>query len=244
MKRFGADLHIHTALSPCAAEEMTPPAIVREALAKGLDMIGICDHNTAGNVAAVCTAARDKIAVLPGMEIMTVEEVHVVALFPDAEAACRAGDEVRETLPLATRKAKREAPQRLMDAEGHVIGLESRLLSTASRLTLSEAVDLIRRHGGVAVAAHADRPSFSVVSQLGAFPEDIRFDAVEISAAGFRAGRHAAFASLGLPMLVSSDSHSLEEVGCCPTVFEMHAPSFQELTLAFQGVDGRRCRLA
>jgi len=93
-----ADLHVHTALSPCADDEMTPPAIVAAALAEGLAMIAVCDHNSARNVAAVQEAAGERLAVLAGMEITTAEECHVVGLFPDASAAQAAGAEVGATL--------------------------------------------------------------------------------------------------------------------------------------------------
>ena len=93
-----ADLHVHTALSPCADDEMTPPAIVAAALAEGLAMIAVCDHNSARNVAAVQEAAGERLAVLAGMEITTAEECHVVGLFPDASAAQAAGAEVGASL--------------------------------------------------------------------------------------------------------------------------------------------------
>jgi PHP family Zn ribbon phosphoesterase len=93
-----ADLHVHTALSPCAENDMTPPAIVAKALSEGLGMIAVCDHNSARNAAAVQEVAGARLAVLAGMEITTVEECHVVALFPDAEAAEAAGAEVGATL--------------------------------------------------------------------------------------------------------------------------------------------------
>ncbi len=108
LRRISADLHIHTALSPCGSEEMTPPAIVAAALEAGLDMIAICDHNTAGNAAAVQEAAAAQAAaggpplvVLAGMEVASAEEAHVVGLFPDAAAAERAAAEVRAVLPQA-----------------------------------------------------------------------------------------------------------------------------------------------
>ncbi len=104
LKRFRADLHIHTALSPCGSDEMTPAAIVAAASARGLDMIAVCDHNTAGNVLAVQQAgeaAGGGLAVIAGMELTSAEEVHVVGLFPDAAAAERAAARVRSLLPQA-----------------------------------------------------------------------------------------------------------------------------------------------
>jgi 3',5'-nucleoside bisphosphate phosphatase len=188
MKSFAADLHIHTALSPCAADEMTPPAIVRAALETGLQMIAICDHNTAGNTAA-CQAAAARcaadtgaaLAVLAGMEVTTAEEVHVVSIFPDPPAAEAAAAEVRATLPDADPAYyARFGGQHLLDADGEVIGTEPKMLATATTLDLAATVALIHRHRGVALAAHVNRPSFSVLSQLGLFPPDAGFDAIEV----------------------------------------------------------------
>jgi PHP family Zn ribbon phosphoesterase len=237
--RLKADLHIHTALSPCAADEMTPPAIVEAALRAGLDMIAICDHNVAGNVLAVQVAAADSLAVIAGIEITTAEEAHVLGLFPNAHDALDAAACVMQTLPREPAPGRGFGAQWLMSGRGTTRGLEDALLSAASALTLSEAVALVRRHGGLAVAAHVDRPSFSVLGQLGMMPPGTRFDAVEVSAAGSRAGRAPQFAGLGVPVLVSSDSHSPEEVGTVHTVLQAAGADFDELVLALHGQLGR-----
>ena len=262
MLRILADLHIHTALSPCAEREMTPPAIVAEALRKGIGMIGVCDHNSAGNAGAVMAAARalcagagsagaPGLAVIPGMEITTAEEVHVVALFPDTGAAEAAAGEVRESLPLwkaltsfGPGDSLRKPEQELMDVSGAVVGLEERMLGSASRFTLTETVELVHRHGGIAVAAHVDRRAFSVVGQLGFIPEDARFDALEISAAGAARGRAAEFADRGFPLVSSSDSHFLSDMGASKTALMVEAACFEELRRALCGEGGRRCGIA
>ena len=240
-----SDLHIHTALSPCAMNDMTPPAIVRTARDEGLHVIAICDHNTAGNTAAVQEAAGDTLSVIAGMEVTTVEEAHVLGLFPDARAACHAAAEVAETLPNATvASMARFGDQPLMDADGCRIGTETRMLSAASQLTLSDAAGLIQKHGGLVIASHVDRPSFSVPSQLGMFPPEVRFDAIEISCAGIRRGRQSEFAFLGLPMVGGSDSHMLSDLGICTTTLDMAWADFGELLLAILGVAGRSCAIA
>jgi PHP family Zn ribbon phosphoesterase len=263
MRIVRADLHIHTGLSPCASEEMTPPAIVSEAVRKGLHMIAICDHNSAGNVQAVMAAAAAvaaeaakaeiaataevsgvaEIAVVPGMEITTSEEVHVLGLFPDLSSARDAAEEVLGSLPIGESPDPPEG-QFLFDMGGRVVGRERRLLFSASTFGLADAVALVRRHGGLAVASHVDRPSFSVLSQLGVFPGDVRFDALEISAAGRARGRHRDFLSAGLPLVSSSDSHYLDDIGSGYTVLEVAEPTFDELRLAFQNTGERRCCLA
>ena len=251
MKRLLADLHIHTALSPCGTEDMTPPAIVAAAALKGLALIAICDHNTAGNAAATQEAAAlqgsDKSlgapVVLAGIEITTAEEAHVLGLFPDAAAAEAAAEEVLATLPPLTTADHGFGEQLLLDSAGGVLGKESRMLAAASTFGLSDAVGLIHRHGGLAIAAHVDRPSFSVLSQLGVFPADAGFDAVELGANLLGLARATDFDAIGLPVVHSSDSHSLGEIGEVRTEIEMRDATFEELSLALRSAGGRRvCR--
>jgi hypothetical protein len=236
-----ADLHVHTALSPCADGEMTPPAIVEAALAEGLGMIAICDHNTARNVAAVQEAAGDRLAVLAGMEITTAEECHVVGLFPAAAAAEAAGAEVGASLGTVDEGYETYfGEQHLLDARGRETGREPLALATATTLDVDATVDLVHRHGGLAVAAHIDRKSFGVIGQLGIFPA-AGFDAVELSRhvpAGSE--REAEFAVYDLPVLHSSDAHYRSDVGAARTAVTCERPSFAELALALRGLEGRR----
>jgi 3',5'-nucleoside bisphosphate phosphatase len=254
MMRLAADMHIHTVLSPCASREMTPPAIVDEALRKGLAAIAVCDHNSAGNVAAVADAAAARaegLFVIPGIEITTAEEVHVLGLFPDASSACAAGREVLAGLPLwrpfaahSSAAGCRSPGQELLDGQGSRVGIETRMLASASTFSLSQTVDLIHRHGGLAVAAHMDRRSFSVRGQLGFLPPDVPFDGLEISAAGASRGRAADFCVHGLPLISSSDSHFLADIGTGFTALDVEAPCFAELARALRGQDGRGCVIA
>ncbi len=146
--------------------------------------------------------------------------------------------------PRRRQAAAREPEQELVDADGNRTGIETRMLAAASGFTLSAAVDLIHRYGGLAVAAHVDRRSFSVPGQLGFIPPEVPFDGLEISAAGAARGRTADFVSHGLPLLSSSDSHFLEEIGSGLTVLDVEAPVFSELCKALRGVEGRGCAIA
>ncbi len=244
MNQFRADLHIHSVLSPCADPEMTPAAIVEEARSRGLAIVAICDHNATANAAAARRAAGRDLTVLPGIEISTREEAHVIGLFPSVRAADAVSNNVRETLPVLEHPASWMGEQLIMTASGRTRGKERKMLAAASTFALEKAVDLIHEHDGIAIAAHVDRPSFSVVSQLGFVPEGAGFDALEISAAGLARGRAADFQGLGLPLTSGSDSHSLSEIGAAFTVFEMDEPTFSEVLLAMQGRAGRRCWVA
>ena len=244
LKRYRADLHIHTALSPCASDEMTPPAIVATALEVGLDMIAVSDHNSAGNVAAVqkaAGAAGGRPAVLPGMEITSVEEVHVLGLFPSIEAAWSVSARLRALLPPANGVYYSFfGDQRLLDAEGRAVGTETAALAYASPLGLNETVALIHDAGGVAIAAHVDRKAFSVFSQLGFFPPNAGFDGIEVTRHVMpRSPQSAELAALGLPMTGSSDAHFLEEIGSGTTELRLIEPTFAELALALVGAGDR-----
>ena len=131
-----------------------------------------------------------------------------------------------------------------MDVDGATLGLEPLMLSVASAFSLEETVDLVHRHGGLAVAAHVDRRSFSVPSQLGFIPPGAGFQALEVSAYGARAGRAAAFAGLGFTMTTGSDAHAPELVGEGFVVLDVEQACFRELALALAASDGRGCTLA
>ena len=261
MKTILADLHIHTALSPCASRQMLPRKIVHTCLDRGLTMIAICDHNSAANVCAVTEAARQEtggaLIVVPGIEVTTREEVHVLGLFPAIEGALAVGESILETLPAKRLTEEPSIPvtanpgngQWILDWEGRRTATERHLLTAASGYSLEEAMNLIHRHGGFAVAAHVDRRAFSVLGQLGFFPETPRFFAAEISAAGAARARVEKqwiekYREYDLPLISSSDSHCLEEIASSCTALQMVEPCFAELVLAVQGVGSRRCQIA
>jgi PHP family Zn ribbon phosphoesterase len=237
-----ADLHVHTALSPCADDGMTPPAIVEGALREGLAMIAVCDHNSARNAAAVQLAAGRRLVVLAGMEITSVEECHVVGLFPDARAAEAAGARVAALLPEAEEGyAQFFGEQSVLDARGELLDRETRALATATPLDLAACVELVHRHGGLAIAAHVDRPSFGVIGQLGVFPDEAGFDAVEVS-------RHVppgtpdeqTYAAIGLSLLRSSDAHFLADIGAARTSLDVAHASFSSVAAALRAGASRR----
>jgi PHP family Zn ribbon phosphoesterase len=243
MRSIAADLHVHSALSPCADDSMTPRDIVIAAIAADLDLIAICDHNSAENTAAVQEAAQDYagdlFGVIAGMEITTAEEAHLLGLFPDAETALCASREVAANLPPLIPSIRGYGRQCIMNAAGDVLRESTTMLSWACTLTLNQAVEMIHRYEGIAIAAHIDRPSFSITSQLGFIPEDVVLDALEISAAGMKQQRDKDFAEKHLPLITASDAHFLDNIGEARILLHMEAPVFSELKLALQHTDGR-----
>lgn len=213
---------------------MVPTAIVRRAKALGLSMIAICDHNSAENVAAVTGAGRRRsLAVIPGMEVTSREEVHIVGLFKSATEALRMQDLVYENLPSENDEAA-FGPQTIVDENDEVVGRSTRLLIGASELSLKQVVDAIHDFGGLAVAAHIDRQSFGLVGQLGLVPERLGLDALEVSPKGSAKSWH------GLPMVTSSDAHVLNDIGKSRTVFHARAANTEEIGKALRREDGRK----
>ena len=220
---------------------MTPKRIIQRALAEGLDIIAIADHNSCENLeTALALAGKMGITLLPAMEISSAEEVHVLALFETPGAAMGMQEKVYLSMPADLKNDPDFwGDQVLVDAEDMVLGFNSRLLAGATGIPLNALVSAIHGFGGLAVASHVDRESFSVVSQLGFIPEGVRFDALEISGGGAR--MPAPLESSGLPGVRSSDAHRLDDVGRKKTRFWMEGASFSEIAMAFKSEGGRFC---
>ncbi|MFO7601935.1 MAG: PHP domain-containing protein [Candidatus Desulfacyla sp.] len=236
-----ADLHIHTCLSPCATLDMTPRKIVAQAQRKRLDIIAVTDHNSAENSGAVMAAARGTgLTVIPGMEITTSEEVHVVALFEDLGAALAMQALVYDRLQPGENDEDLFGMQVVANEFDEVEGMNTRLLIGAARMDLDQVVDRIHQLKGLAVAAHIDREAFSVLGQLGFIPKDLDLDALEISRRMTLKQARIAFSHLErFPFVTSSDAHDLEDMGTRPTAFRMAGPELSELRWALKGVGGR-----
>jgi predicted metal-dependent phosphoesterase TrpH len=238
LRIYKADLHIHTCLSPCAEVRMSPATIVKRARACGVDILGICDHNSAENAAAALEAARRHgVHVLPGMEVTSSEEIHVLALFDWLEPVLQLQKLVYRHLP-GENDVEAFGMQVIANADDEVLGFNRKLLIGATTLGVEEIAKEIRSLGGLAVAAHIDRESFSLIGQLGFIPDDLTLDALEISPAlSYIDAVHRY--SPSLPLLCSSDAHKEEEIGRCCTRFLIDEISIGELKKALKGYEGR-----
>jgi PHP family Zn ribbon phosphoesterase len=236
-----ADLHIHTCLSPCATLDMTPRKIVEKAQKKRLDIIAITDHNSAENTGAVMAAARNTgLTVIPGMEITTSEEVHIVSLFEDVGAALAMQALVYDRLQPGENDEDLFGMQVVANEFDEVEGMNTRLLIGATRMDLGQVVAGIHNLKGLAVPAHIDRDAFSVLGQLGFIPEGLDLDALEISRRMTLEQGRMAFSHIErFPFITSSDAHDLEDIGTSPTAFRMAGPELAELRRALKGTGGR-----
>jgi hypothetical protein len=238
---FKADLHIHTCLSPCAELNMGPKTIVEKALQRGLDVIGISDHNSSENVPAVMRAARDKnLTVLPGMEVTSKEEVHILAVFDSVDRALELQEIVYEHLP-GENDAEAFGLQVVVNEDHDVLGFNRRLLAGATELSVEQVVDSISGLEGLAIAAHVDRETFGIIGQLGFVPGELRLNALELSrntTPGQARRRFPEYA--GYAFVRSSDAHSAKDIGQVWTSLLLCEPSAREIKKALRGEDGRR----
>lgn len=241
MNTYRADLHIHSCLSPCADLDMSPRAIAEVSVERGLDIIALCDHNSAENVgAAIRAGARRGLTVIPGMEINTREEVHLLALF-QGEAQALAMQRIVYDHLRGTNRPELFGDQIVANEMDEVEGFNDRRLIGATLLSLQEVIREIHRLQGLCIASHVDRPSFSLLSQLGFVPPDAALDGVEISRPMQKDELLSQVPGLGkLPVVFSSDAHFINDIGRLYTTFSLDAPRLDELRMALEGKQNRR----
>lgn len=242
LKEFRADLHIHSCLSPCGDKEMTPRAIVNQAQDKGLDIIAICDHNSAENVMATQKAAKDKnLKVLAGMEVTSQEEVHLLALFDQGERALNLQEKVYGSLLEGENQEEIWGIQLIVDEEDVITGVNKRLLIGATKLSISPLVETIHSLGGLAIASHIDREAFSIVGQLGFVPVDLPLDGLELSPRFNYAQRRNSFSlPAGFALVTFSDAHCLADLGKVSTKFLLAEATVGEIRKALFNQEERR----
>lgn len=213
MKLF-YDFHLHSCLSPCGDNEMTPYNLVNTAKIFGYDIIALTDHNSCKNCRAAVQAGHDAdLTVIPGMELCTSEEIHVVCLFPDCDKAEQFSAHVRENIPPVKNRTEIFGDQLVMDSTDRVLGTEELLLNTASFFSVDEVPALVRSFGGVCFPAHIDRASYSLISSLGDFPAELDVTAFELTpAADAETYLEKYPATHGKLILRDSDAHYLENM--------------------------------
>ena len=239
LRPFKADLHIHTCLSPCTELNMSPSGILTAAKKKEIDILGICDHNSTENSQAILNAAKEmRIGIIPGMEVTSQEEVHVLALFDDLENALKLQQHVYENLP---GKNDQEAfgMQVIVNEKEEVLGFNDKLLIGATTISLDEVLRLIHAFEGLAIASHINREAFSIIGQLGFIPDNLELDALEISSSITIEEAKKKY-SYNYPITCSSDAHYPDDIGKSFTSFLLHDGTVTEIKKALKNEDGRK----
>jgi 3',5'-nucleoside bisphosphate phosphatase len=208
------DFHIHTALSPCGDEDMTPNNIVNMAMLNGLDAIAITDHNTVENVAACMKVGeRVGVTVIPGMELQTREDVHVICLFAELEKAISFQKLVYDSLPPLNNNEKVFGQQLIMDENDNIIEKNNRLLLTSTSISIDEAFEEVKKLGGVFIPAHIDKSANSIIENLGFIPDYLDIKNVEYKSMDkINMFLKAGFIKSSYRLIKSSDAHYLQDI--------------------------------
>lgn len=211
MNKYFYDLHIHSCLSPCADDDMTPANIAGMAAVQGLTLVALTDHNSCKNCPAFFThAKRYGIVPVAGMELTTAEDIHAICLFPDLESAMRFDSIVSDRLIKVKNNAAIFGNQFIMDENDEKIGEEEYLLLNATSIDLEEAFNTVRSLGGVCYPAHIDRESGGLIAVLGDFPEEPVYTAFELNFKDSLEEYRERFPVIDSKhFVVSSDAHNL-----------------------------------
>jgi len=242
MNIYRADLHIHTLLSPCGDLSMSPANIISAAAAKGLEIIGITDHNSTRQSYLVKQLGREKgIFVLQGAEVTTKEEVHCLAFFENPETLEKFQNYIDSHLPDMQNDPTIFGDQVVVDENEDIIYIEEKLLVNATTITIGELEKYVRGNEGIFIPAHIDRMKNSIYSQLGFIPSDLCADAMEVS----RRTTPEKFADVKpeirrFSLVTNSDAHIPEQVGMVWNNFQMEKISFEEIKMALSGINNRK----
>lgn len=228
--KFSCDFHLHSCLSPCGSLDSSPSAIARAAKIAGLDAIALTDHNSALNTPAFAACCRrEGLLALYGMEICTVEEIHVLALFETPEAALGFGTHLFDHLPDFRNIPEKLGDQAVVDEHDNVLELVERYLGNATDLPLSQLPGLIAAHGGLFLPAHIDRLSCGVLAQLGTLPPECG-PILEVTRHRLRE-MQAAYGDTHT-LVTFSDAHHPADIGRAATLIEADAFTLPALRAA------------
>jgi predicted metal-dependent phosphoesterase TrpH len=205
------DLHIHSALSPCADDDMRPTNIVRMALLNGLQLISVTDHNSIDNQSAIARAAREYgIASWFGVELQTREEVHILGYFSKFDDVSRFDRWLKDKRDKTPNRTDLFGNQYILDAQDEIIGSMPDSLIRSLDADLDECIRAIRdAHGKIVLAHVADRKN-GILNQLAFIPKKLDYDGIEITDPSQKENLIQRFPWLkDKPFFVNSDAHTL-----------------------------------
>jgi len=216
---------------------MTPNNIVNMAHLKGLDIIAVTDHNSAENAQAILNCAKNVgIVAVAGMEVETMEEIHIVCLFPGVEEALHVQEIVYDSLPPLKNRVIIFGEQLIMDENDEITGNVDRLLLTATNLGVEDIFQIMKKVDGVAIPAHVDRESYGIIARLGGIPDYLDIKYIEISSTCDQSQFEKQAGITGKYSVVrSSDAHSLGSILERESFLEMDEISVRGLLDALRG---------
>ncbi|MBN1317317.1 MAG: PHP domain-containing protein [Anaerolineales bacterium] len=240
IRTIAAELHVHTVLSPCASVEMIPPLLVARAVKLGIQLLAITDHNATANVRAVQQAAEGlPLTILPGMELQTKEEVHLLCIFDTLEQMDEWQQFIDDRFICIENEPGFFGGQFVVDKTGAFVRHEPCLLAASVDVEFDRAVEEVHRLKGLAIPAHIDRPAYSLFSNLGFLPQSVCVDALEITRRLEPYQVRKRYPQIGnLPLIRGGDVHRLDEfLGA--TLINVIAPTTTEIRLALACKGGR-----
>ena len=241
MRTFRTDLHIHTVLSPCGDLEMSPAQIVSLAKARGLDIIGITDHNSTRQCRLIWELGQKVgLTVIPGCEATTREEVHCLCLFPDVAALDDFQQFIDQHLTIIPNNPDIFGYQVVVDENDQILEEFDNYLGAALDSSIEEVEQKVHELSGIFIPAHIDRPRNSLYSNLGFLPPELKADALQISKLADEENvRQRYQISPEITLVKFSDAHYPDDLGKTYTNFVMEEPTFEEIVKALKKEDGR-----
>lgn len=231
MRSLSYDFHIHSCLSPCGDNDMTPCNIAGMAYIKKLGAFALTDHNSCRNCVATKKVADNYgIIFIPGMELTTSEEIHVLCYFSTIKQALCWDKFVYSRLLKIDNNPDVFGDQLILDENDNITGNENKLLINAAAISFDEVFSLVKSYGGVAVPAHIDKSSNSLISQLGFVPEDSTFSSFEVkNIDNYKELCKSNPYLENCHVLTSSDAHYLQDIN--EPVNFMHAKEFDVMSI-------------
>ena len=244
MNKYIADLHVHTALSPCCNNLMTPKTIIAAAIAIGVNIIAVSDHNAGDNVDVMKRLADAAgITLFYSLELHVQESFHMLTLFEERANYQRWLEivELRRSKQLLETDIGKT--QQIFDDNDEIIGTIAERLNLDSSIPVREAIATVHELGGICIASHIDRAYDSVLLAFdGTVPADLAFDALEISSETLMVNALEKYAALRsrYPFVTNSDCHIPEEFIKGPkTILNIVEPKLSEILLALSNHAGR-----
>ena len=241
MKKFRADLHTHTVLSPCADLEMSPDKIVQQALNRRIDILAITDHNSTRQCAMVKKQAKETgLLVVNGCEVNSQEEIHAICLFEDDYTRDKFQLFLNQFLPQIPNRPEYHGHQVLVNQKNQIIEYFPNYLGSPLQIDIATIEQYTHQLNGLFIPAHIDRQINSLYSQLGYLPTELKIDGLQISKfANEQTIRKQYDIHSDVSLITASDAHYVEDVGCSPTSFYLYEPTFQEMRWALNQKNGR-----
>lgn len=223
MSRYFYDLHIHSCLSPCGDDDMTPENIAGMGAINGLGLMALTDHNSSKNCPAFFKACRSHgIVPVAGMELTSSEDVHIICLFPTLEGAMDFDEFVYPKIMPIKNKPEIFGNQYIYDDNDGIKGTEEILLISATSLSISDAISEVKKRGGACYPAHIDRPSNGIITVLGDLPDFYGFTCAEFNdGANILPYREKYPITSDMKIVCSSDAHYLWNISEAKNAMEI-----------------------